>query len=150
MPLPSDSWLDIDTDVMVPAANSYCIDMGNQQRIRSRYVVEAANLPVSSPAEAALASRGIVTLPDVVVNSGTNAWWWWVLFGDIESNAAESFAKVRTSLRSLVEEMLDIARGLDISPRHSARTIADTRFHRLMARLSDGQSPKMPAQRGRH
>jgi glutamate dehydrogenase (NAD(P)+) len=48
-------------------------------------------MPVLPAAEALLAARGVTVLPDVVVNSGTNAWWW-TLFGDIGADADEAFA----------------------------------------------------------
>ncbi|MER7402905.1 hypothetical protein ABT373_10535 [Streptomyces sp. NPDC000070] len=39
-----------------------------------------AKRPEAEPLLAA--ARGVTVLPDVVVNSGTGAWWW-TLFGDI-------------------------------------------------------------------
>jgi len=71
--LPGEAWLSLDAEVLVPAAVSYAIDTGNQERIRARWIVEAANMPVLPAAEALLAARGVTVLPDVVVNSGTNA-----------------------------------------------------------------------------
>nr|BBK08012.1 glutamate dehydrogenase [Streptomyces sp. TP-A0584] len=122
--LPRDAWLDRDTDILVPAAVSYCIDPTNQSCITARYVVEAANLPVVPEAEELLAARGITVLPDVIVNSGTNAWWWWTLFGDIGPDADEACAKVRTSIRRLVTRMLDLAEAGGTSPRAAARALA--------------------------
>lgn len=45
--LPADAWLAQDADVLVPAAVSYAIDSTNQARITARWVVEAANMPVT-------------------------------------------------------------------------------------------------------
>jgi glutamate dehydrogenase (NAD(P)+) len=133
--LARDSWLDIEADVLIPAANSYCITATNQERITSKIIVEAANLPVSAEADAALRARGIMTLPDVVVNSGTNAWWWWVLFGDVNADAADSFDMVRRSLRLLTEEMIDLAQEHEIGPRAAAHLMATARYEMLMRRL---------------
>ncbi|TDV38594.1 Glu/Leu/Phe/Val dehydrogenase dimerization domain-containing protein [Actinophytocola oryzae] len=139
-PLGVDAWLDVEADVLVPAATSYCVTEENQHRISARYIVEAANLPVTRYAEHHLAARGTVTLPDVVVNSGTNAWWWWTLFGDVAADAGESFAKVRSSLRALVQETLVLARQEQVPPRQAARLIADARFARLSERLNDTEA----------
>ncbi|MGA5356985.1 Glu/Leu/Phe/Val dehydrogenase dimerization domain-containing protein [Streptomyces purpurascens] len=126
--LPGDAWLSADTDVLVPAAVSYAIDSGNQERITARWVVEAANMPVRPEAELLLAARGVTVLPDVVVNSGTNAWWWWTLFGDVGADAEEAFAHTRASMRALVERMLARAQTDGTTPRAAAHAIAADRL----------------------
>ncbi|MFI6370578.1 Glu/Leu/Phe/Val dehydrogenase dimerization domain-containing protein [Streptomyces sp. NPDC050546] len=126
--LPGEAWLSADTDVLVPAAVSYAIDSGNQERITARWVVEAANMPVRPEAELLLAGRGVTVLPDVVVNSGTNAWWWWTLFGDIGADAEEAFAHIRGSMRALVERMLARAQAEGTTPRAAAHAIAADRL----------------------
>lgn len=126
--LPGDAWLSVDAEVLVPAAVSYTVDTGNQARIRARWIVEAANMPVLPAAEAMLAARGITVLPDVVVNSGTNAWWWWTLFGDIGADADEAFAHLRRSMRALVEQLLARAEADGISPRAAAHALVADRL----------------------
>ena len=133
--LPGDAWLTADAEVLVPAAVSYCVDADNQAGIRARYLVEAANMPVLPEAELLLAARGITTLPDVVANSGTNAWWWWVLFGDIKPTAEDSFTKIRASIRSLVTEMLDRADAEGILPRAAAHAIVHERLPIITSRF---------------
>ena len=103
---PGDAWLGVDADVLIPAAISYAITSADVDRVRARYIVEAANMPVLPDAEAALAARGIRVMPDVLANSGTNAWWWQVAFGDVDGSAEQSFARTSTSIRGLVDEML--------------------------------------------
>jgi glutamate dehydrogenase (NAD(P)+) len=103
---PGGDWLAADVDVLIPAAISYAITRADVDRIRARYIVEAANMPVLPDAEAALAARGVRVLPDVLANSGTNAWWWQVTFGDVDGSAEESFACTAASVRGLVDEML--------------------------------------------
>lgn len=126
--LPSDAWLTAEADVLVPAAVSYCVDSVSQAGITARFVVEAANMPVLPEAEMLLAERGITVLPDVVVNSGTNAWWWWTLFGDIEADAGQAFAKVRSSMRQLVTAVLDRAEAEAVTPRRAAHALAEDRL----------------------
>ncbi|MEU6349564.1 Glu/Leu/Phe/Val dehydrogenase dimerization domain-containing protein [Streptomyces sp. NPDC047072] len=126
--LPGDAWLSVAAEVLVPAAVSYAIDTGNQDRITARWIVEAANMPVLPAAETLLAARGVAVLPDVVVNSGTNAWWWWTLFGDIGADADEAFAQVRRSMRALVGQMLDRAEADGTSPRAAAHALAADRL----------------------
>ncbi|WP_367319495.1 Glu/Leu/Phe/Val dehydrogenase dimerization domain-containing protein [Streptomyces sp. HUAS ZL42] len=126
--LPGDAWLSADAEVLVPAAVSYAIDTSNQERITARWIVEAANMPVLPEAEALLAMRGVTVLPDVVVNSGTNAWWWWTLFGDIAADAEEAFAYTRGSMRALVDRILSRAQADGTTPRTAAHAIAADRL----------------------
>ncbi|MCX5529961.1 glutamate dehydrogenase [Streptomyces sp. NBC_00006] len=133
--LPGDAWLSADADVLIPAAVSYAIDATNQERITARWVVEAANMPVLADAEELLTGRGITVLPDVVVNSGTNAWWWWTLFGDIGADADEAFAYTRRSMRSLIDQMLARAEGDGTTPRAAAHAIVADRLPILAERF---------------
>ncbi|MGW0911090.1 Glu/Leu/Phe/Val dehydrogenase dimerization domain-containing protein [Streptomyces sp. NPDC002784] len=126
--LPGDAWLSADAEVLVPAAVSYAVDAVNQERITARWIVEAANMPVLPEAEALLAGRGVTVLPDVVVNSGTNAWWWWTLFGDIGPDASEALARVRRSMRTLTEQILTRAQTDGTTPRAAAHALATARL----------------------
>ncbi|WP_351236662.1 Glu/Leu/Phe/Val dehydrogenase dimerization domain-containing protein [Streptomyces sp. NPDC002133] len=126
--LPADAWLSAETEVLIPAAVSYAVDTANQALITARWIVEAANMPVLPDAEELLARRGITVLPDVVVNSGTNAWWWWTLFGDIGADAEEAFAYTRRSMRALVGQMLARAQADGTTPRSAAHAIVADRL----------------------
>ncbi|MEU1346675.1 Glu/Leu/Phe/Val dehydrogenase dimerization domain-containing protein [Streptomyces sp. NPDC005776] len=126
--LSADAWLTQDADVLVPAAVSYAVDLTNQARITARWVIEAANMPVLPEAEALLTARGITVLPDVVVNSGTNAWWWWTLFGDIGADADEAFAHIRRSMRALIELVLARAVRDNCTPRAAAHAVVADRL----------------------
>lgn len=120
-----EEWLDVDCDVLVPAATSYCIGPQDQSRIRARFVVEAANMPTLPEAESVLHDRGVEVIPDFVANSGTNAWWWWTLFGDIGADADQAEAKVRGSMNRVVRAMLEQADLQQITPREAAQTVVD-------------------------
>ncbi|MGW7528220.1 Glu/Leu/Phe/Val dehydrogenase dimerization domain-containing protein [Streptomyces sp. NPDC054783] len=133
--LPGDAWLSTDAQVLVPAAVSYAIDTANQDRVRARWIVEAANMPVLPEAEELLAARGVTVLPDVVVNSGTNAWWWWTLFGDIGADAEEAFTHIRRSMRALIELMLARAEADGTTPRAAAHALVTDRLPEIADRF---------------
>ncbi|MFG2868507.1 Glu/Leu/Phe/Val dehydrogenase dimerization domain-containing protein [Streptomyces sp. NPDC048338] len=130
----ADAWLSADAEVLVPAAVSYAIDTEAQERIRARWIVEAANMPVLAEAEERLTARGVVVLPDVVVNSGTNAWWWWTLFGDVEADADQAFAQVRRAMRSLVGRILDRSEAAGTTPRAAAHALVEERLPEIAER----------------
>ena len=69
-PIANDELLEIDCDVLIPAAIDRVIHAGNAPRIRARLVVEAANHPLTPEADAILQDRGIGVVPDVLVNAG--------------------------------------------------------------------------------
>jgi glutamate dehydrogenase (NAD(P)+) len=122
--LPTDRWLTVPAEVLVPAAMSYCIDESNQADVRATLIVEAANMPVREDAEATLAARGVTVSPDFVANSATNAWWWWVFFGDIDGSPEQSFAKIGTRIRALSNHMFDYADAHGVTPRAAALAVA--------------------------
>ncbi|MCZ7456766.1 glutamate dehydrogenase [Streptomyces sp. WMMC940] len=133
--LPGDAWLSADAEVLVPAAVSYAVDSANQSVIRARWIAEAANMPVLPEAEELLRARGVTVLPDVVVNSGTNAWWWWTLFGDIGADADEAFGHTRRSMRTLVDRMLARAEADGTTPRAAAHAIVADRLPLIAERF---------------
>jgi len=62
--------LEIDCDVLVPAALENVITAENAGRVRARIVAEAANGPVSADAEEILRANGVCVLPDMYLNAG--------------------------------------------------------------------------------
>lgn len=62
--------LELDCDILVPAAVENQITHENADRIKARLVVEAANGPTTRAATDILARRGVLVVPDVLANSG--------------------------------------------------------------------------------
>jgi glutamate dehydrogenase (NAD(P)+) len=79
-PLTSDELLELDVDVLVPAALGEVVTEDNADRIRARVVVEGANHPVTPGADEILNDRGVVVLPDILANAGgvTVSYFEWV------------------------------------------------------------------------
>lgn len=119
------AWIDVDCDVLIPAAVSYCITPANQGRVSATYIVEAANMPTLPEAEVELQARGVEVIPDFVANSATNAWWWWTLFGDVGADAEDASNQVRSSMTRLVTAMLEQADAEHITPRAAAQRVVE-------------------------
>ncbi|WP_347353541.1 Glu/Leu/Phe/Val dehydrogenase dimerization domain-containing protein [Intrasporangium sp.] len=130
-----DDWLAVPCDLLVPAAMSYVIDEDDVPRIDAGAVVEGANMPTLPAAEAALAKRGIPVVPDFLANVMTNAWWWWIVFQDIEPNAEASFAKIRGVMHRLVETVTADAAESGCTLREAALHLVDRNSKALAERV---------------
>jgi glutamate dehydrogenase (NAD(P)+) len=117
---PREQWLELDAEVLVPAAMSYVITADDVERIRASIVVEAANVATLVDAESELRVRGVTVVPDFVANTGTNQWWWWTCYGDVEPTADAAFAMLAARMRPLVHEILERSDAEQISPREAA------------------------------
>ena len=62
--------LELDCDVLVPAALGEVITEANADDIRAPLILEAANHPITPSADKILADRGIVVIPDILANAG--------------------------------------------------------------------------------
>lgn len=72
--------LELECDILIPAALGGVITKENANRIKTRMVVEAANSPVTTIADAILEERGITIVPDILANAGgvTGSYFEWV------------------------------------------------------------------------
>ena len=68
--LTNEELLELECDVLVPAAIDRVINAENAGKVKARLVVEAANHPLTPEADEILANRGILVLPDILVNAG--------------------------------------------------------------------------------
>jgi glutamate dehydrogenase (NAD(P)+) len=66
----NDELLELECDVLVPAALEQAIGADNAPRVRAHMVCEAANSPTTLAADDVLEDRGILVLPDVLANAG--------------------------------------------------------------------------------
>ena len=137
-----DSWLDIDADILVPAAIGDVLTAGNAGKVKARMVVEAANIPTTDDAAQRLYERGVVVIPDYVANGGANAWWWWTLLGVIQPDADQSFKQVSRVMRETVRRMLELADSQGIPPRQAADELSMRNLDRLAADLGEDASEK--------
>ena len=66
----NDELLELDCDILVPAAIENQITARNAHNIKAKIVVEAANGPTTIDGTKILSDRGILLVPDVVANAG--------------------------------------------------------------------------------
>ncbi len=67
-------------DILVPAALEGQLTLANADRVQARLIVEAANGPTTTEADAIFRERGIAVVPDILANAGgvTVSYFEWV------------------------------------------------------------------------
>ncbi|MCX8568827.1 MULTISPECIES: Glu/Leu/Phe/Val dehydrogenase [Hyphomicrobiales] len=113
----------VDCDILVPSALENMIHIGNADSVKARIVLELANGPVTSEADAVLEKKGVVVLPDILANAGgvTVSYFEWVqnrqgFYWQIE--------EIHDRLRAIMERegraIWQVSRNKEISVRTAA------------------------------
>jgi len=80
MTITNDDLLQLECDIVIPAATSNQIHVDNASSVKAKLVVEAGNAPVTPIANEMLSRKGVYVLPDILVNAGgvTVSYFEWV------------------------------------------------------------------------
>ncbi len=106
------SALELDCDILVPAALEQQIHGGNAPNIKAKIIAEGANGPTTPEADAILIKKGVMVLPDMYLNAGgvTVSYFEWlknlshVRFGRMDKRFQESN---NNELIKMVEKITD-------------------------------------------
>ncbi|MDP1891697.1 MAG: Glu/Leu/Phe/Val dehydrogenase [Gemmatimonadaceae bacterium] len=79
-PISNDTLLELECDVLLPAALENVITTKNATNIKAKVVCEGANGPTSAGADAILDDKGVFVIPDILANAGgvTVSYFEWV------------------------------------------------------------------------
>jgi glutamate dehydrogenase (NADP+) len=115
--------LELDVDVLIPAALESQITVENADRIRAPLIFEVANGPVSFAADAILRAKGIYVFPDILINAGgvTVSYFEWVQNrSGLYWSAAEVNQRLQSKMIGETEAIWAIAQAHDTSMRTAA------------------------------
>ncbi|HOK87810.1 MAG TPA: Glu/Leu/Phe/Val dehydrogenase [Fervidobacterium sp.] len=78
--IPAEEVLELDVDILIPAALENAITEKNAKNIKAKVIVEAANGPTTPEAEDILLNKGVLIVPDILANVGgvTVSYFEWV------------------------------------------------------------------------
>jgi glutamate dehydrogenase (NAD(P)+) len=124
--------LELECDILIPAALEKQITIANAARIKAKIIAEAANGPVTPEAEQILLKKGVMIIPDIYINAGgvTVSYFEWlknlshVKFGRMQKRFEEqtqrNFIKLVEDLtgksvsRTRIEQVIHGADELDL------------------------------------
>ncbi len=128
--LAQDAVLDAECDIWIPAARPDVVREDNVGRLKTRLVLQGANIPFTPGAERALAAKGVLVVPDFIANAGG------VICAAMEYRGATqgaAFATIAEKIRANTEAVLAQARDRQVLPREAAVELATARVRRAMS-----------------
>ena len=146
--LGSQEILELDVDLLVPAALENAITRRNVKTVSARVILELANGPVSSEADLELAERGVTIIPDILANAGgvtvsyfewvqnRNGWYW---------SREDVRERLRERMVAETGKIWDLSQGAGISLRVAAYAHALNRISEAV----DAKGHQEQYQRGR-
>jgi len=120
---PNAEWLEVDCDILIPAALEDVINRGNAGRVRAGVVVEGANICTTPEADLILARKGVDIGVDFTVNLGATRYYDSIIFGVIGPDPQAAIDDVEAIIRKDVRLVYNGCRVTGKRPREVAETI---------------------------
>jgi glutamate dehydrogenase (NAD(P)+) len=126
-PVSNENLLELECDVLIPAAKEEQITSSNAGRIKAKIIAEGANGPTTAKADPILDEKGIMVIPDILANAGgvTVSYFEWV---QNRMGYYWSFEDVTTRLERVMHEsfdvVFDLARDYKVSLRIGSYILA--------------------------
>jgi glutamate dehydrogenase (NAD(P)+) len=128
--LPREAVIDIACDIWIPAARPDVINAANVSRLKTKLIVEGANIPVTPEAEKLLHAQGVLCVPDFIANAGG------VICAVLEYRGATQsmvFSSIEEKVRANTERVLEAVATKGIPPRQAALELAEARVRKAMS-----------------
>jgi glutamate dehydrogenase (NAD(P)+) len=128
--LTCDDIIDVECEIWIPAARPDVIREDNVSRLRTKLIIQGANIPITNAAEKILADRGVLNVPDFIANAGG------VICAAVEyqgATQAVALATIQEKLRRNTRLVLERARMQEVLPRQAAIDFAKARVEKAMS-----------------
>ncbi|MEK7434955.1 MAG: Glu/Leu/Phe/Val dehydrogenase [Cyanobacteriota bacterium] len=125
--LTNEEMLELECDILIPAALEGVIHGGNAHKIKTKLIVEAANAPISVDADDILESMGIPVVPDILANAGgviVSYFEWVQNLQQFTWDLDEINSKLKKKINKAYREMMNYSQKNKLSLRISAFALA--------------------------
>lgn len=119
--------LEMDVDVLIPAALEGQITAENASRIKAKLISEGANGPTTFDADPILEANGIIAIPDILANAGgvVVSYFEWVQnLQAVQWTLEDVMAKLEVLMNKAVDDTWDLAAKEKVSLRTAAFMLA--------------------------
>ncbi len=134
--------LELEVDILIPAALEDVITEDNAEQVNARVVVELANGPTTFEADRILEQRDIMVIPDILANAGgvTVSYYEWVQnrSGDYWT-AEEVRERLDARMCGQFNTVLDLAAEKTLSPRMAAYVLVLKRLGAAVDAMGTGE-----------
>lgn len=123
--------LELDVDILIPAALGGVINIENANDIKAKVILELANGPVLMSAEKILNQKNIEVIPDMLANSGgviVSYFEWKQNLAETHWNLEEVNSKLKEMILESYREVKNEAENSDLNLRKAASKIAIKRI----------------------
>ena len=127
--------LEMNVDILIPAAIEEVITKKNAHRIKAKYIIELANGPITPEAEEILEKKGIKIIPDILANScGVIASYfeWLQVKQEKKWKKEKTLKELSKILEKSFDKVWNLAKKENISYRKAAYIIAVERVNKKM------------------
>jgi glutamate dehydrogenase (NAD(P)+) len=124
-----DAIIGLECDILIPAARPDVVREDNVERVRTRLVLQGANIPFTEPAEKRLHEKAVLVVPDFIANAGG------LVCAALEFRGATqpaAFAAIAEKIRANTEVVLRDAKANACPPREAALALATRRIREAM------------------
>jgi glutamate dehydrogenase (NAD(P)+) len=126
----ADAVIDVDCDIWIPAARPDVVREDNAARLRTKLMLQGANIPCTAGAEELLHERGVLIVPDFIANAGG------VICAAMEYRGATqtaAFEAIAEKVRANTAAVLSDAKNKGVPPRQAAVDLAARRVREAMS-----------------
>jgi len=128
-PLSHEEMLQMESDIFIPSARPDVFSVDNQYWLKTKLVLEGANIPITHEAAKIMVDRGIIIIPDVIANSGG------VVCAATEyqgMSEKQAFARIEAAISRNTREVLARSRKPGQYPHSASTMMAKERLQEAM------------------